>query len=86
MRDGVLRDYLLDGVNRRQEAAGGRPLEYEDKRDAILEMHQAIRANLRIRVSPDIVANVEDVWKANQHFLVPLERTDKNRGQSKSQY
>jgi hypothetical protein len=60
LRDGVLRDYLLDGVNRRQEAAGGRPLEYEDKRDAILDMHRAIRANFKDSgYPPDIVANVE---------------------------
>ena len=60
LRDGVLADYLLDGVRRRQEAAEGRPLEYEDKRDAILDMHQAIRANFKDSgYPPDIVANVE---------------------------
>ena len=60
LRDGVLADYLLDGVRRRQEAAGGRPLEYEDKRDAILDMHRAIRANFKDSgYPPDIVANVE---------------------------
>ena len=60
LRDGILQDYLLDGVKRREKAAGDRPLEYEDKRDAILDMHQAIRKNFKDSGYPaDIVANVE---------------------------
>ena len=60
LRDGVLRDYLLDGVNLRQKAAGDRPLEYEDKRDAILDMHQAIRKNFKDSGFPaELVADVE---------------------------
>ena len=55
-----MRDYLLDGVNLRQKAAGDRPLEYEDKRDAILDMHQAIRKNFKDSGFPaEIVADVE---------------------------
>ena len=53
-------DYLLDGVNLRQKAAEDRPLEYEDKRDAILDMHQAIGKNFRDSGYPaEIVADVE---------------------------
>ena len=60
IRDGVMVDYLLAGVNRRQEAAGDRPLEYEDKRDAILDMQQAVRENFKDSgYPPEIVADVE---------------------------
>ena len=60
IRDGTMVDYLLAGVNKRQEAAGDRPLEYEDKVDAILVMQKAIRKNFKDSgYPPEIVADVE---------------------------
>ena len=80
LRDGVLRDYLLDGVNRRQEAAGDRPLEYEDKRDAILDMHQAIRANFKDSgYPPDIVANVEARLEKQISTILSSFRTEQTK-------
>ena len=80
LRDGVLRDYLLDGVNRRQEAAGNRPLEYEDKRDAILDMHQAIRANFKDSgYPPDIVANVEARLEKQISTILSSFRTEQTK-------
>lgn len=60
IRDGVMVDYLLAGVNKRQEAAGDRPLEYEDKVEAILDMQRVIRENFKDSgYPPEIVADVE---------------------------
>jgi len=77
LRDGVMLDYLLDGVNRREQAAEGRPLEYEDKRDALFDMAKAIRANFRDTGYPaEIVANVEKRLETTIGSLLKTFRTE----------
>ena len=90
LRDGVMVDFLLAEVKKAEAATGGRPLEYEDKVDAIHRMAKAIRKNFKDADYPsELIADVENRFDSSIARLIGTFRKEqievennRNRGQN----